>query len=204
MAVRKGRCSFLTISRKNREIVECVQSNHNNSMETFFFADYENFCQILLQRPFAWGSAGMLFTTRVTEEDLAIMTKLAQGHFYKVITILKQLPRSMLLVFRWGRSSQSGVFLRHNPLSPKNDQNQFSPFNINKQPQKRLWELLKWPQERDCFHWSLNRLSIRPSLGVRGEEFFFCFFWGGWRREESLSPLFAFLFFSPPPPPPLQ
>lgn len=62
--------------------------------------DYENFCQILLQRPFAWGSAGMLFTTRVTEEDLAIMTKLAQGHFYKVVTILKQLPRSMLLVFR--------------------------------------------------------------------------------------------------------
>ena len=83
------------------EIVECVQFNHNNSVETFFFfADYENFCQILLQRPFAWGSAGMLFTTRVTEEDLAIMTKLAQGHFYKVITILKQLPRSMLLVFR--------------------------------------------------------------------------------------------------------
>ena len=153
----------------------------------------------------------MLFTTRVTEEDLAIMTKLARGHFYKVVTILKQLPRSMLLVFRWGRrSSQSGVFMRHNPLSPKNDQNQFSPFNINKQPRKRLWELLKWPQERDCFHWSLNRLSIRPSLGVRGEEFFFFFFFlggGGWGggggcgREESPSPLFAFLFFSPPPPP---
>ena len=104
MALRKGRCSFLTISRKISEIVECVQSNHNNSVETFFFffffADYENFCQILLQRPFAWGSAGMLFTTRVTEEDLSIMTKLAQGHFYKVINILKQLPKSMLLVFR--------------------------------------------------------------------------------------------------------
>ena len=138
----------------------------------------------------------MLFTTRVTEEDLAIMTKLAQGHFYKVITILKQLPRSMLLVFRWGRSSQSGVFLRHNPSSPKNDQNQFSPFNINKQPRKRLWELLKWPQERDCFHWSLNRLSIRPSLGVRGEEFFFG--GGGVKgRGGAFSP-----FPSPPPPPP--
>lgn len=62
--------------------------------------DFENFCQILLQRPFAWGSAGMLFTSRVTEEDLTIMTKLAQGHFEKVIIILKQLPRSMLLVFR--------------------------------------------------------------------------------------------------------
>ena len=146
----------------------------------------------------------MLFTTRVTEEDLAIMTKLAQGHFYKVITILKQLPRSMLLVFRWGRSSQSGVFLRHNPLSPKNDQNQFSPFNINKQPQKRLWELLKWPQERDCFHWSLNRLSIRPSLGVRGEEFFFFFFFGGGgvkERGESFSPFRFSLLLSFPPPP---
>ncbi|KAJ7382323.1 putative aarF domain-containing protein kinase 5 [Desmophyllum pertusum] len=62
--------------------------------------DYENFCQILLQRPFVWGSAGMLFTSRVTEDDLAIMTQLAQGHFEKVIIILKQLPRSMLLVFR--------------------------------------------------------------------------------------------------------
>ena len=51
-------------------------------------------------RPFAWGSTGMLFTTRVTEEDMTIMTKLAQGHFEKVIIILRQLPRSMLLVFR--------------------------------------------------------------------------------------------------------
>ena len=142
----------------------------------------------------------MLFTTRVTEEDLAIMTKLAQGHFYKVITILKQLPRSMLLVFRWGWSSQSGVFLLHNPLSPKNDQNQFSPFKINKQRRTRLWELLKWSHKVECFHWSLNRLSIRPSLGVRGEEIFFLG-GGGWRREESVSPLFAFLFFFPPPPP---
>ena len=145
----------------------------------------------------------MLFTTRVTEEDLAIMTKLARGHFYKVVTILKQLPRSMLLVFRWGRSSQSGVFLRHNPLSPKNDQNQFSPFNINKQPRKRLWELLKWPQERDCFHWSLNRLSIRPSLGVRGEEFFFFLGGGG---EGGRGDFFPFSLFSssllPPPPHP--
>ena len=149
----------------------------------------------------------MLFTTRVTEEDLAIMTKLAQGHFYKVVTILKQLPRSMLLVFRWGRSSQSGVFLRHNPLSPKNDQNQFSPFNINKQPRKRLWELLKWPQERDCFHWSLNRLSIRPSLGVRGEEFFFFFFFwaggGGEGERRVFLPISLFSYSLLPPPPPV-
>ena len=71
---------------------------------SFYLPDFENFCQILLQRPFAWGSAGMLFTSRVTEEDLTIMTKLAQGHFEKVIIILKQLPRSMLLVFRCGYS----------------------------------------------------------------------------------------------------
>ena len=64
------------------------------------FSDYENFCQILLQRPFVWGSAGMLFTSRVTDDDLEIMTKLARGHFEKVIIILKQLPKSMLLVFR--------------------------------------------------------------------------------------------------------
>ncbi|RMX51472.1 hypothetical protein pdam_00018812, partial [Pocillopora damicornis] len=43
----------------------------------------------------------MLFKSRITEEDLTIMTKLAQGHFEKVIIILKQLPRSMLLVFRF-------------------------------------------------------------------------------------------------------
>ena len=70
------------------------------TFKLLFFSDYENFCQILLQRPFVWGSAGMLFTSRVTDDDLEIMTKLAQGHFEKVIIILKQLPRSMLLVFR--------------------------------------------------------------------------------------------------------
>lgn len=193
MALRKGRCSFLTVSRKNREIVECVQSNHNNSVETFFFfADYENFCQILLQRPFAWGSAGMLFTTRVTEEDLSIMTKLAQGHFYKVINILKQLPKSMLLVFRWGWSLQSGVFLRHNPFSPKNDQNLFSPSNINKQARKRLWEFLKWSLKGECFHWSLNGLSTRPSLRGHGR--------GDFRGRRGCLP-FSLLSSSPPPPP---
>ncbi|XP_074615968.1 putative aarF domain-containing protein kinase 5 isoform X1 [Acropora palmata] len=62
--------------------------------------DYETFCQLLLQRPFVWGSAGMLFATRVTEDDLILMTKLAKAHFDSVIVILKQLPRSMLLVFR--------------------------------------------------------------------------------------------------------
>jgi len=75
------------------------QSNENDSI-ILYFLDYENFTQILLQRPFAWGSAGKLFTTQVTEEDFEIMTKLAQGHFERVITILKQLPRTMLLVFR--------------------------------------------------------------------------------------------------------
>lgn len=66
-------------------------------------ADYETFCQILLQRPFVWGSAGMLFATRVTEDDLSLMTKLAKAHFDSVIVILKQLPRSMLLVFRYNQ-----------------------------------------------------------------------------------------------------
>ena len=64
------------------------------------FLDYENFCQILLQRPFAWSSKGSLFTSRVTEEDLQIMTQLAQRHFDRVVVILKSLPRTMLLVFR--------------------------------------------------------------------------------------------------------
>ena len=40
----------------------------------------------------AWGSAGMLFTSRVTREDLTITTKIAQGHFEIVIIILKQFP----------------------------------------------------------------------------------------------------------------
>ena len=68
---------------------------------SFYLPGFENFCQILLQRTFAWRSAGTLFTLRVTEEDLTITTKLAEGHFEKVI-ILKQLPQIMLLVFRCG------------------------------------------------------------------------------------------------------
>ena len=133
----------------------------------------------------------MLFTTRVTEEDLSVMTKLAQGHFYKVINILKQLPKSMLLVFRWRWSLQSGVFLRHNPFSPKNDQNLFSPSNINKQARKRLWEFLKWSLKGECFHWSLNGLSIRPSLRGHGR--------GDFRGRRGCLP-FSLLSSSPPPP----
>ena len=34
----------------------------------------------------------MLFTSRVTEEDLITMKKIAQGHFEIVIIILKQFP----------------------------------------------------------------------------------------------------------------
>ena len=83
----------------SRTKIESIKLNVNFNYLSFF-SDYENFCQILLQRPFAWGSSGMLFTSRVTDEDLEIMTKLAQGHFEKVIIILRQLPRSMLLVFR--------------------------------------------------------------------------------------------------------
>lgn len=45
----------------------------------------------------------MLFATRVTEDDLILMTKLAKAHFDSVIVILKQLPRSMLLVFRYNQ-----------------------------------------------------------------------------------------------------
>ena len=70
---------------------------------SFYLPGFENFCQILLQRPFAWRSAGMLFTLGVTGEDLTIMTKLAKEHFKKVTIILKQLLRSMLLVFRCGK-----------------------------------------------------------------------------------------------------
>ena len=56
---------------------------------SFYLPGFENFCQILLQRPFAWRSAGMLFTLGVTGEDLTIMTKLAKEHFKKVTIILK-------------------------------------------------------------------------------------------------------------------
>lgn len=99
---------YETLQQKDRialcQLWKSIILNDQKKMQYFSkqlgVDDFENFCQILLQRPFAWGSAGMLFTSRVTEEDLTIMTKLAQGHFEKVIIILKQLPRSMLLVFR--------------------------------------------------------------------------------------------------------
>ena len=42
----------------------------------------------------------MLFATKVTHDDLHIMTALARAHFDRVIAILKQLPRAMILVFR--------------------------------------------------------------------------------------------------------
>eukprot|EP00794_Sanderia_malayensis_P014341 gene14342-15837_t len=62
--------------------------------------DYETFCQILLQRAFNFKKQGSLFKTKITDQDFQHLTSMAKDHFDKVMGVLKQLPSSMLLVFR--------------------------------------------------------------------------------------------------------
>lgn len=62
--------------------------------------DYRVFCEILLQRPFRWDSLGFLFSARMNREELEYMTAQAEHHFDQVMNVLRQMPSSLMIVFR--------------------------------------------------------------------------------------------------------
>ncbi|XP_019613569.1 PREDICTED: uncharacterized aarF domain-containing protein kinase 5-like [Branchiostoma belcheri] len=63
--------------------------------------DWYLFCEILMQRPIHIQSGGyMSFKAQMTPEDMKYMRKMAVDHFDRIMVVLKDLPRSMLLVFR--------------------------------------------------------------------------------------------------------
>ena len=61
--------------------------------------DYDTFSQILLQRMIN-ASKGITFKAKISQEDIRELTAMAKDHFDKVMTILKSMPSTMLLVFR--------------------------------------------------------------------------------------------------------
>ncbi|XP_035784722.1 uncharacterized aarF domain-containing protein kinase 5-like [Anopheles albimanus] len=62
-------------------------------------ADYRTFAEILLQRPLEL-KGGAKLSTRLTDQDLAYMTKQAKEHFDRVMVTLKNMPRNLILVIR--------------------------------------------------------------------------------------------------------
>ncbi|XP_060133524.1 uncharacterized aarF domain-containing protein kinase 5 isoform X1 [Zootoca vivipara] len=60
--------------------------------------DYFLFCEILLQRPI--NMAQLVLSNVLTREEAAYMQDMAKNRFDRIMQVLKDLPRSMLLVFR--------------------------------------------------------------------------------------------------------
>ncbi|KFB44989.1 AGAP006050-PA-like protein [Anopheles sinensis] len=60
-------------------------------------SDYRTFAEILLQRPLQLKGPAK---TRLTEQDLAYMTKQAKEHFDRIMTTLRCMPRNLILVIR--------------------------------------------------------------------------------------------------------
>ncbi|XP_066482014.1 uncharacterized aarF domain-containing protein kinase 5 isoform X2 [Tiliqua scincoides] len=60
--------------------------------------DYFLFCEMLLQRPISM--AELALSNVLTREEAVYMQNMAKNHFDRIMQVLKDLPRSMLLVFR--------------------------------------------------------------------------------------------------------
>ncbi|XP_025915350.1 uncharacterized aarF domain-containing protein kinase 5, partial [Apteryx rowi] len=60
--------------------------------------DYFLFCEILMQRPIHMGQLAL--ANVLTREETAYMQDMAKHHFERIMRVLRDLPRPMLLVFR--------------------------------------------------------------------------------------------------------
>ncbi|KAK7115005.1 uncharacterized aarF domain-containing protein kinase 5-like isoform X2 [Littorina saxatilis] len=60
--------------------------------------DYAVFCEILVQRPIQRQTLHL--PSKMTDEDLAHMRTMAQEHFDKIMAVLKDMPRPLILVIR--------------------------------------------------------------------------------------------------------
>ena len=68
--------------------------------------DFRLFCEILVQRPIQRPT--LFLPSSMTEADLAHMRVMAQQHFDQIMAVLKDMPRCLLLVIRWGPPPQTG------------------------------------------------------------------------------------------------
>ncbi|XP_059827617.1 uncharacterized aarF domain-containing protein kinase 5 isoform X1 [Hypanus sabinus] len=62
--------------------------------------DYFLFCEILMQRPINMKETAFHLANILTHEERAYMQDMANHHFDRIMQVLKDLPRPMLLVFR--------------------------------------------------------------------------------------------------------
>ncbi|XP_067824943.1 uncharacterized aarF domain-containing protein kinase 5 isoform X1 [Heptranchias perlo] len=62
--------------------------------------DYFLFCEILMQRPINMRETAFHLANILTREETTYMQDMAKNHFDRIIQVLKDLPRPMLLVFR--------------------------------------------------------------------------------------------------------
>lgn len=60
--------------------------------------DHQSFAEVLLQRPLE--PKGVRFSTKLTDEDLAYLTRMAKERFDIVISTLQAMPRNMIFVVR--------------------------------------------------------------------------------------------------------
>ena len=79
--------------------------------------------EILLQRPIS--RSGFHLPSRLTEEDLAYMRRMAQQHFDRIMVVLKAMPRTLLLVIRSLFTTFLGLFEAKNNVTP-------SPLHLKK------------------------------------------------------------------------
>ena len=61
-------------------------------------SDHQVFCEILVQRPVSRST--IYLPSRMTARDLEYMRVMAQQHFDKIMAVLKDMPRPMLLIIR--------------------------------------------------------------------------------------------------------
>lgn len=83
-------------------LYKAIVLNKEDNMQKFSKAlgvdDHDVFCEILVQRPVSRSSTYL--PSHMTKEDLKHMQYMAQKHFDKIMQVLKDMPRPIILIIR--------------------------------------------------------------------------------------------------------
>lgn len=94
------------LTQDNRQslcnLYKAIVLNKEENMQKFSKAlgvnDHDVFCEILVQRPVSRSSTYL--PSHMTKEDLKHMQYMAQKHFDKIMQVLKDMPRPIILIIR--------------------------------------------------------------------------------------------------------
>ncbi|XP_065828511.1 uncharacterized aarF domain-containing protein kinase 5-like isoform X2 [Oscarella lobularis] len=136
------------------------QYSHNLGVE-----DYVFFSSMLVQRPIFKKGSEMTFRTKLTPKDVEVLRSIARDHMDTVVTILRKLPSSLLLVFR----NMNHVRSIHKELgSPVNRFKIMALCAIDgayaDRDEHRFTERLKLKAERFLFNWKLWTISLKQRI----------------------------------------